>query len=388
MTALFDTLRFLRTFKKHTLICVTVLLLVGIGGCNSLGYYRQAISGQLYILTHRQRIDMLLDDPALDPDLKGRLQQVAEIRQFAASELDLPLETQYSTYVALDRPYVVWNVFAAPEFSMRPRSWCYPIAGCVSYRGYFNEDDAREFADDLRDENLDVYVGGVSAYSTLGWFSDSILSTILKRQEHQLAALLFHELAHQVAYAPGDTEFNESFATAVEREGQRRWLEMRATDATERAGIEERIASELRRQEQFVALVQGAVTDLENLYQSGMAEDDMRAAKKDRLDRMRADYEDLKVEWGGYTGYDAWFANGLNNAQLATVNTYNKLVLAFTALLEQGGGNLPAFYARVRELERMDKAERHARLEALLDDELTKRAQPLDLQAASAFVSH
>lgn len=353
----------LRTFKIPTLMIVTALT---IGGCNTLSYYGQAISGQLYILTHRERIDLLLDDPELDPDLKNRLQQVDEIRRFAASELHLPLETQYSTYVALDRPYVVWNVFAAPEFSMRPRSWCYPIAGCVSYRGYFNEEDAREFAAELRDENLDVYVGGVSAYSTLGWFSDSVLSTILKRQEHQLAALLFHELAHQVAYAPGDTEFNESFATAVEREGQRRWLEL-SSDASERVEIEERINHELQRQEQFVALVQRTVSDLETLYSSGLEEDAMREAKAERLDRMRADYAELKQQWDGYSGYDAWFESGLNNAQLSTVNTYNKLVLAFTALLEREDGDLARFYARVRELALLDKEERHARLQSLID---------------------
>ena len=353
-----------RTLKKHALIIVTAL---GVGGCNTLGYYSQAISGQWYILTHREDIDTLLQDPTLDPELRTRLEQVTVIRRFAAEELKLPLDTEYSTYVDLERPYVVWNVFAAPEFSMRPRSWCYPIAGCVSYRGYFSEEGAREFAETLRREGgLDVYVGGVSAYSTLGWFSDPVLNTIIKREEHQLAALVFHELAHQVAYAPGDTEFNESFATAVEREGQRRWLQARA-DENERRAVEERIARELERQEQFVALVQRTVSDLETLYQSGMDEDSMRAAKASRLDRLRQDYAALKEQWGGYTGYDAWFANGVNNAQLATVNTYNKLVLAFTALLNEENGNLPAFYARVQALEKLGKEERHAQLQALLD---------------------
>lgn len=358
----FATVR--RTLKRHAIIIVTVLLA---GGCHTLGYYRQAITGQLYILTHREPIDSLLSNPELDPDLRTRLEQVTAIRRFAAEELDLPLSEQYSTYVELDRPYVVWNVFAAPEFSMRPRAWCYPIAGCVSYRGYFNEADARKFAEALHKEGgLDVYVGGVSAYSTLGWFSDPLLSTIIRRQEHQLAALIFHELAHQVAYAPGDTEFNESFATAVEREGQRRWLQARA-DANERVSVEERIARELERQEQFVALVQTTVRDLETLYQSGMEEDAMRMAKASRLNKLGSDYEALKAQWGGYDGYDAWFANGVNNAQLATVNTYNKLVLAFTALLDQEGGDLPAFYARVQALQKLSRDERHAELQSLLD---------------------
>lgn len=352
------------TLKRHAFIIAMVLL---VGGCNTLGYYRQAITGQLYILTHREPIDTMLAKPDLDPDLRGRLEQVRTIRQFAAEELELPLSSMYSTYVALDRPYVVWNVFAAPEFSMRPRSWCYPIAGCVAYRGYFSEAEALRFAEALRNEGgLDVYIGGVSAYSTLGWFSDPVLSTIIRRQEHQLAALIFHELAHQVAYAPGDTEFNESFATAVEREGQRRWLEARAIPS-ERADVEERIAQELQRQEQFVALVQETVADLEKLYQSGMEADAMRLAKSTRLDKLAADYAALKAQWGGYSGYDAWFAGGVNNAQLATVNTYNKLVFSFAALLDSVGGDLPAFYARVQDLQKLGRDERHAQLRALLD---------------------
>ncbi|HEY0962712.1 MAG TPA: aminopeptidase [Pseudomonadales bacterium] len=353
-----------RALKRHALIIVAVLL---VGGCNTLGYYRQAISGQLYILSNREAIDAMLARPDLDPDLRGRLEQVTAVRRFAAAELDLPASSMYSTYVALDRPYVVWNVFAAPEFSMRPRSWCYPIAGCVSYRGYFNEADAVGFAEALRSEGgLDVYIGGVSAYSTLGWFSDPVLSTIIRRQDHQLAALIFHELAHQVAYAPGDTEFNESFATAVEREGQRRWLQARA-NASERAEVEERIAQELQRQEEFVALVQQTVADLEKLYQSGMEPDAMRLAKSTRLDKLGADYAALKEQWDGYSGYDAWFAGGVNNAQLATVNTYNKLVLSFTALLDSVDGHLPTFYARVQELQKLSHDERHAELRALLD---------------------
>jgi predicted aminopeptidase len=341
-----------------------------IGGCSALGYYRQAVSGQLYILTHRQKIDAMLQDPATDPQLRVRLDEIAAIRRFAADELGLPLESQFSTYVDLGRPYVVWNVFAAEEFSVQPRSWCYPVAGCVSYRGYFDEASARAFAKGLREqEGLDVYVGGVAAYSTLGWFSDPVLNTVLNRREHQLAALVFHELAHQVAYAKGDTEFNESFATAVEREGQRRWLQARADEATRRE-LQESIASELRRQEQFVALVKRTVSDLDVIYRSGRDVDAMRTAKMARLERMRADYALLKEEWGGYAGYDNWFAAGLNNAQLATVSTYNGLEPAFTALLAQEKGDLRAFYARARELARRPGSERRATLNALIETPL------------------
>ncbi len=331
------------------------------GGCDTFGYYGQAVSGQWYVLMHRQKIENILDDPATDPQLKNRLGEIAAIRRFAADQLQLPLDSQYSTYVDLGRPYIVWNVFAAPEFSVQPESWCYPVAGCVSYRGYFSETAARAFADDLRAEGFDVYVGGIAAYSTLGWFSDPVLNTILSRREHQLAALVFHELAHQVAYAPDDTEFNESFATAVEREGQRRWLQAQ-TDAATRRELEDDSAHELQRQEQFAALVQQAVADLDVLYRNGGAEADLRATKALRLQQLRADYAMLKTQWQGYSGYNAWFAGDLNNAQLGTVATYNTLVPAFTALLAQQDGSLPAFYARAAELAELPFDERRQQL--------------------------
>jgi predicted aminopeptidase len=348
---------------KRALAASAVLLL---GACSALGYYGQAVSGQLHILTQRQDIDRLLEDPATDPQLKARLGEIAAIRRFAADELGLPLASQFSTYVDLGRPYVVWNVFAAEEFSVQPRSWCYPVAGCVTYRGYFDEAAARAFADELRADGLDVYVGGVAAYSTLGWFSDPVLNTVLNRSEHQLAALVFHELAHQVAYVKGDTEFNESFATAVEREGQRRWLLARVDMAT-RHELEENIANELQRQEQFVELVQQTVADLATVYAGGAPPEAMRAAKGARFDQLRADYAELKTQWQGYSGYDAWFAAGLNNAQLATVSTYNTLVPVFTALLAEEGGNMPAFYMRVQRLTKLPDAERRAVLQAQLD---------------------
>jgi predicted aminopeptidase len=367
---------FALNFPRALKYLVVASALLALGACSALSYYGQAVSGQLYILTHRQSIDRMRDDPATDPQLRTRLDEIATIRRFAVEELGLPLASQFSTYVDLGRSYVVWNVFAADEFSVQPRSWCYPVAGCVSYRGYFNEAEARAFAKSLREkEGLDVYVGGIAAYSTLGWFSDPVLNTVLNRREHQLAALIFHELAHQVAYAKGDTEFNESFATAVEREGQRRWLQSRADDATRRE-LEASIASELRRQQQFVALVQRTVADLDVIYRSGRAVDDMRAAKAARLDKMRADYAMLKEQWDGYAGYDGWFAAGLNNAQLATVATYNGLEPAFAAMLAQEDGDLPTFYARARDLARRPGTERRAILQSFLEQPLGSAPSP------------
>jgi predicted aminopeptidase len=335
--------------------------------CDTLGYYGQAVSGQLYILTHRQKIDTLLADPATAAPLKAKLEDIRAIRRFAADELRLPLESQYSSYVDVRRPYVVWNVFAAPEFSLQPRSWCYPVAGCVTYRGYFREEAAREFAAELQEQGFDVYVGGVAAYSTLGWFSDPVLNTLIDRPRHQLAALVFHELAHQVAYVPGDTAFNESFATAVEREGQRRWLQVETFAGAERTVMESSIAQELARQEQFVTLVQAAVADLQVLYAQQLTDAGKRAAKARRLQQLREDYALLKGAWQGYDGYDAWFAHDLNNAKLATVTTYNTLVPAFAALLAESDGNLPEFYARAAALARLDAEQRKQQLERLLE---------------------
>jgi predicted aminopeptidase len=206
-----------RLVKVAALLLVSLLLLA----CETVGYYSQAVRGQLAIVLGRQDIERLLQDETLDPLLAERFHELLSIREFAASELALPVAGNYSSYVDLGREHVVWNVFAAPEFSVDPLNWCYPIAGCVSYRGYFSKQAASRYAGQLADEGYDVYTGGVDAYSTLGWFDDSLLSTVLDRDSYQLAGLIFHELAHQVLYLPGDTTFNESFATAVERAGWR-----------------------------------------------------------------------------------------------------------------------------------------------------------------------
>lgn len=348
-------------------ICCGVLCSLLLAACETLSYYGQAVSGQFRLLTQRQSLSSLLNSPDTSPELRRQLENIEAIRQFAQEELKLPLAAHYSTYVDLQRPYVVWNVFATPEFSLAPLTWCYPVAGCVSYRGYFNEAAARAFAAGLQARGNDVYVGGVAAYSTLGWFSDPVLNTILNRPQHQLAGLLFHELAHQIVYVAGDTEFNESFATAVEQEGLRRWLEHNMSDAEDRAAITGLVKEESNRQQQFVALVQGAAADLRELYSREIPPAEMRLAKQIRLQKLRADHVELKEHWGGYSGYDGWFRQELNNAQLSTVVTYNSLVPAFTVLLDQLDGDLPAFYAEVAALKALPPPVRRARLRALLD---------------------
>ncbi len=349
-----------------TKIPFILVFCVLLAACESLKYYRQAVNGQLYIFVHRKPIASLLQDSETNLVLKARLESVNRIRAFAASGLQLPLGSHYSTYLDLERPFVVWNVFAAPEFSIQPLVWCYPVAGCVSYRGYFNARSAQDFAADLQEQGNDVYIGGVAAYSTLGWFSDPVLNTIINRDEYQLAALMFHELAHQVVYVPGETEFNESFATTVEREGLQLWLQADGSEPAAKAQLAINIKEDLARQEQFIALVQTAVADLKILYEGVQTDADKRLAKQQRINRLRDDYVALKNQWQGYDGYDAWFARDLNNAQLATVVTYNSLVPAFTTILREANGDFSLFYQNAAQLEQLNPAERQQKLQMLM----------------------
>lgn len=338
-----------RLIKLAALLLVSLLLLA----CETVGYYSQAVRGQMAIVLGRQDIERLLQDETLDPLLAERFRELLSIREFAAKELALPVEDNYSTYVDVGREHVVWNVYAAPEFSVDPLNWCYPIAGCVSYRGYFSEQAANRYAGRLADEGYDVYTGGVDAYSTLGWFDDSLLSTVLDRESYQLAGLIFHELAHQVLYLPGDTTFNESFATTVERAGVSRWL---ATNGQEQLLVQ--AETQQRRQAQFIELVSDFRDRFATLYESDLQESLMRQRKQQLQQQMRADYQHLQAGWDGYQGYDAWFARSLNNAQLSTVSSYNDLVPFFTDLLRQCEGDFARFYQRVQELVDMDAGER------------------------------
>lgn len=326
-----------------------VLLLIGLAACETIGYYGQAARGQLNILWSRERITDLLADDSLPLDLRQKLQTVLELRAFATRELKLPAADSYLSYVELERQHVVWNVFAAPEFSVDPLSWCYPVAGCVSYRGYFDEADARRFASRLEQQGYDVYTGGVDAYSTLGWFDDPLLSTVIQRQDYQLAALLFHELAHQLLYIPGDTTFNESFATLVEQEGLRRWLNSQG-DSESLA----RARQEAERRQQFVELVIDYRDRFAALYELELDTADKRLRKADLQRQMRAAYQQLKKSWGGSGAYDRWFSESLNNAQLSTVSSYNELVPALEKLLQEEEGDLQSFYARAEALAELD----------------------------------
>jgi predicted aminopeptidase len=334
--------------------------LVSLSSCTSIGYYAQAVSGQFEVMWHASPIEERLHEANTPAALKDKLARVLVIREFASRELGLPDNDSYRRYADLGRPYVLWNVFAAPEFSVSPITSCFPFAGCVSYRGFYSEDGAKDYADALAREGDDVYVGGVTAYSTLGWFSDPVLSTFINYPEPEVARIVFHELAHQVVYIKGDTVFNESFAVAVEEEGLRRWLDREGTPAQRTAYVDSR-----GRQAEFAALVLKYRARLADFYAKPLATGDKREGKRRLFEEMSGEYAALKASWGGFAGFDRLIARGLNNAFLVSIASYTELLPAFRALLAQKKGDLPAFYDGVRDLAKLDKPERDARLAAL-----------------------
>ncbi|HEY6720984.1 MAG TPA: aminopeptidase [Burkholderiales bacterium] len=334
------------------------LLLVS--GCVSFEYYAQAVGGHLEVMRLAVPIEERMREADTPEPLRAKLAKVLAIRAFASRELALPDNDSYRRYADIGRPYVVWNVFAAPEFSVRPVESCFIFAGCVSYQGFYSEEDAQRQAASLAGKGYDVYIGGVPAYSTLGWFSDPVLSTFIRFPEPEIARIVFHELAHQVAYVKGDTMFNESFAVTVEEEGVHRWLEREGTPA-QRAAYED----SRRRRTEFIALVIRYRRGLAVFYDRPGEPEEKRAGKKRILSEMQEEYLALKTSWDGFAGYDRMFAHGVNNALLASVASYSELVPAFRALLAQKRGDLPVFYAAVRELSKLDGPEREARLAAL-----------------------
>ena len=354
--------------NRSWLLALIVVMAFG-SGCKTAGYYRQAARGHFRILADRQSIDETIEASVVKPDVSRKLSLILELREFAEKELGLKPGKHYLDYVELDRRFVVWNVSASPEFSMDSVGWWYPFLGTLTYRGYFDESRARAFGARQKQDGYDVFVGGVEAYSTLGWFNDPVLSSFIGRRDDSLAELIFHELAHQKIFVRGDTDFNEAYATAVAQEGLRRWLIARGDpDAIERR----RVAFE--RETQFVSLVITARDRLEALYDSideeemdEAAEEQARARKSAIVEQLRADYRTVRDgQWGGYDGYDRWIALPINNAQLNTIDTYYSLVPAFRELIRGANGDLEAFYREVKRLKRIKKKERTAELEGLL----------------------
>jgi len=348
-------------------ILLSAALLAGaalLASCASLNYYGQAAQGQYSLLSDARPIDAWMADPATTPRLRVRLETARQIRRYAVQELGLPDNDSYKNYAALKQPYVLWNVVATPELSLKPVQWCFPVAGCVNYRGYYSKADAQAYAAELRSAGNDVEVGGVTAYSTLGWFNDPLISTFINYPDAELARLIFHELAHQVVYVAGDSQFNESFASAVEEAGVARWLARYGNDAM-RAGY----ARYLGRKRDFLSLLLRIRGELEANYQSDASVRDKRAVKARLFQQLKDEYQGLKTSWGGYAGYDKFFAEPLSNAHLASVATYNDFVPAFRQLLKKDAG-LPRFYADVRALAALDRDARHAQLKKLAAQDL------------------
>ncbi len=322
--------------------------------CRSLPYYEQAINGQMQILQNQQPISDLIEDPDTSPGLRDKLIFIQSAREFAEKELLLPVNDHYLSYVELNRPFVVWNVFAAPELSLTPETWCFPIVGCVVYRGYFKEEDARRFGDALAEEGFDVYIGGAIAYSTLGWFDDPVLSTFINLGASDTAALIFHELAHGLLYIPDDTAFNESFATAVEQEGLKRW-QMSTNEPQGYADWQRK----RRQRQQFTALVSKYRARLQQVYESKLPTHAKRSQQAAVFARMQSEFKTLKSPQPEMAVYSAWFSQPLNNAQLISVSTYNDWVPAFSKMLSDTGGDLKKFYEKCRQLAKKEPQERH-----------------------------
>jgi predicted aminopeptidase len=334
-----------------------IVWLGGASGCSSmsydLGYYLQSIGGHLTVMQQARPIDELLGDPSLDPKLRAKLERVREVRAFASRELGLPDNGSYTRYADLHRPFVIWNVFATPELSMRLTEWCFPIAGCISYRGYYAKEDADRFGENLRANGYDVYVAGVPAYSTLGWFDDPVLNTFIQYPDGEVARLVFHELAHQVLYVKGDSAFNESFATTVEEVGVERWLASKHDGQLELA-----YRQFAERRVQFVAMLKKHRTALETVFAAPISDDEKRHGKTAVFEALQSDYRALKAGWDGWPGYDRWFSQKLTNAHLASVATYTERVPGFQRLLAGQGGDLRRFFAVARELSKRPKTER------------------------------
>jgi len=367
----------LKRWQKLLLGLSLLAVVAGLSGCQTVRFYGQAIKGQYQIVIHERSITNLLADPKTPPKLKTRLELLEALRLFARADLKLPVDDHYRKYVDVHRPYVVWNVEAAPEFSMQPVSWWYPFVGSLEYRGYFSLSGATNYAACLRKKGYDVSVGGVQAYSTIGWFEDPVLNTFIFETDADLAEILFHELGHQQLFAHGDTDFNEAFATSVGEEGARRWLKSKG----DQAAIE-RYQAHLRRNREFVRLVMSTRLRLEDLYgderteggkvkatrkKSDVPPERLRQEKQRILSEMKERYAQLKTDWGGDPEFDGWFAQALNNAHLNSVAAYYDFVPGFEKLLAENGGDLERFYQAAEKLSKKPKKQRHADLRELAD---------------------
>jgi predicted aminopeptidase len=335
-----------------------VWLLSACSAVQTVDYYWQSAAGQFDVMSRARSLHDVIAETD-DGALKVRLTRIRAMREFASRELGLPANGSYTRYSDLGRPFVIWNVFATPELSLTPRRWCFPIAGCVNYRGYFREAEANDEATRLKSDGEDVYIGGVPAYSTLGYFDDPILSSFVRWPETDIARLIFHELSHQLLYVPGDTVFNESFASAVEEVGLARWLA--AENNVELMNQTERTQ---RQRAMFKQLVRDTRARLVSIYGSRIPAAQKRRQKAEAFAAMKAAYDEAKLKDPGLGGYERWFAQTPNNASLSAIALYTDRVPAFREVLREQGDDLGRFYARVRQIAGLPKPERDKLLDA------------------------
>ena len=348
-------------------------MVIAFSGCQSIRFYGQAVAGEYQILAHQKPIAALIEDTNTPAPLREKFAEILKIREFAAQELKLPVDESYLKYVDLHRRFVVWTITVAPVLSLEPKTWWFPVVGRASYRGYFSEKGAQRYAERWDTNQWDVYVAGVETYSTLGWFHDPLLNTFIDEPVGDLAETIFHELGHRRLFVPGDTDFNEAFATTVALEGVRRWF----AAANQPQEYERYRLAEVH-DDQFIKLVLDARQKLEATYGTPSLSDAMKLQRKrETIEALRDNYKKLKAEWGGINDYDGWFSRPINNAKLNTISAYYDLVPAFQAILRSNGGDLERFYEAVAKLGKMPIAQRH--------DELNKLLKSATSQAVTAI---
>jgi predicted aminopeptidase len=341
-------------------ICFAMLL-ISLSGCADLGYYLHVANGQLDLISKRRPIAQVVTDEETPDHLRQQLELVLKVRRFAFDQMHLPESGSYDSYADLGRPWVVKNLFAAPEFSVDPVRWCYPVAGCTRYRGFFDEARLDDFVAGLEASGHDVYVASVAAYSTLGWFDDPVLNTFVFRLQSRLVGLIIHELAHQRLYIEDDSQFNESFASAVEQIGVERWL-----SAHGEPGQFARYQTRKANRHRVFELIQQARQQLADLYALGLEADVMRQGKQRVIADLKQRYQDLSAGFDVKDGFSGWFARDINNAQLLSVSTYHDWVPAFLSIYRDAREDLPRFYARVEQLSELEPKSRRRCLEQWL----------------------
>ncbi len=335
-----------------------LLSVVFLPGCAELAYYTHAAGGQLQVMSAREPIEDVIANPATDNRTRQQLELIQRARQFAITELALPDSDTFRDYADLKRPWVLWNVYATPELSLHLKQWCYPFIGCHGYRIYFDENYAQQVASGLRQQGMDVYIARSPAYSTQGWFDDPVYNPMLHYDDITLVGILFHELAHERLYIINDSEMNESFATLVQNEGVRRWLQAKGDSPAYIA-----YKRDNDREQAFVEMILAYRAKLEILYESSASDDEKRAGKQAILAGLQGRYAALKKEWGNYQGYDHWFDKPLNNARLAPIATYNGYLKTFETILARQNGNLASFYEEIEKLSTMTTTQRRQYLQ-------------------------